>query len=322
MDKLIDLRPIDRLEIVILVDNTVCTKDATEDIVTPASGWVKPKEGELDLRSGHGLALLVKTELDDKTHQVLYDTGPSDELLLYNAEVLGLDLTETDAIAISHGHWDHMGGLLGALRAIGKSEVPVYLHNEMFRKRGIKSKILFWTRIRELDPVPAKKDIERFGGEPTHSPNPTLLANQTLMVGGEIPRITSYEKGFPGHVAYMDGEWVPDQDVIDDSCLVAHVRDKGLVVMAGCSHAGIANITRHASNMIQQKDILNIIGGFHLSGKNEVRIEPTINDLQKYSPHYITPIHCTGSKAQHMMRKSFGDRYIKGCVGDRFVFEA
>jgi 7,8-dihydropterin-6-yl-methyl-4-(beta-D-ribofuranosyl)aminobenzene 5'-phosphate synthase len=320
---LVDLQPIDRIEIVILVDNASCERPSETSIVSRATEWAQSGQGQsTNLRTGHGLSLLVKTELDGDIHQVIYDTGPSDELFHHNVRQLGLDLSETDAIVISHGHWDHMGGLFAALKAIGGQEIPVYIHKEMFRKRGVESKFLFWKRIRELAPVPTRDAIKKLGGKLIHSPNPTLIADSTFMVGGEIPRITHYERGFPGHVAYIDGQWVPDQDVIDDSCLVAHVRDRGLVIMAGCSHAGIVNITRHAANITQQKEILSILGGFHLVGKNEDRIEPTINDLQKFSPHYLTPIHCTGNKAQMMMRQSFGNRYVRGCVGDRFIFES
>ncbi len=317
------LQPIDRLEIVILVDNSVCYKQTTAPVVSPPPEWIEqPEKNELNLRSGHGLALLVKTEVDDEAHQVLYDTGPSSELLLYNAAKLGIDLEQIDAIAISHGHWDHMGGLLGAIETIGKPEISVYVHEAMFRKRGVERKFLFWKRIREFSRVPTEQEIESAGGRLVYSPNPTLLADSTLMTGGEIPRTTSYERGFPGHRAFINSQWVEDEDVIDDSCLVAHVGERGIVIMAGCSHAGVVNITRQASSMTQENDILNIIGGFHLGGKNEDRIDPTISDLEKHQPHYITPIHCTGSKAQKEMRDSFGSRYIRGCVGDRFVFEA
>ncbi len=317
------LQPVDRLEIVILVDNSVCHKQTTAPVVSPASEWMNLPEGiEPNLRSGHGLALLVKTEVDDKAHQVLYDTGPSKELLLHNASELGIDLEQIDAIAVSHGHWDHMGGLLGAIETIGKPDIPVYVHEAMFRKRGVERKFLFWKRNREFSRVPTEQEIESAGGRLVYSPNPTPLADSTLVTGGEIPRTTFYEKGFPGHRAFINSEWVEDEDVIDDSCLVAHVRERGIVIMAGCSHAGVVNITRHAASITEENEILNILGGFHLEGKNEDRIDPTISDLQKHRPQYITPIHCTGSKAQKEMQSSFGDRYIRGCVGDRFVFDA
>jgi 7,8-dihydropterin-6-yl-methyl-4-(beta-D-ribofuranosyl)aminobenzene 5'-phosphate synthase len=125
------------------------------------------------------------------------------------------------------------------------------------------------------------------------------------------------------HQAFRDGEWQPDPLIADDQALVAHVRDKGLVVITGCSHAGVINTVRYARKLTGVDRVYAVIGGFHLGTPLfEPIIEPTVKALEEFQPQVIVPTHCTGWRAAHALEAAFPEAFVPGSVGTRYVLQS
>ncbi len=149
---------------------------------------------------------------------------------------------------------------------------------------------------------------------------PTLLVEGHTLITGQIARTTSFEKGSPTHQAEVDGQWQPDPWIHDDQAMVINVKDKGLVVLTGCGHAGVVNTLLHAKNATGVSNIYAVIGGLHLTGKIfEPIIPPTIQALKEINPKVIVPQHCTGWKATHAIAQEFPEAFLANSVGTTFV---
>jgi 7,8-dihydropterin-6-yl-methyl-4-(beta-D-ribofuranosyl)aminobenzene 5'-phosphate synthase len=145
------------------------------------------------------------------------------------------------------------------------------------------------------------------------------LFENSVLVTGEVARTTGYEPGLPVQQAWLEGGWQPDPLVLDDQALIINVRDKGLIVMTGCGHAGVVNICRYARRLTGDQPLYTVLGGFHLSGPLfEPLIPRVIAELGAMSPQVIIPAHCTGWRAQSAMSAHFGDAYVPNAVGTRF----
>jgi len=147
---------------------------------------------------------------------------------------------------------------------------------------------------------------------------PSFLFDHSILVTGEIDRTSGFEPGFPPQQALRDGRWEPDPLVLDDQALIAHVRDKGLVVLTGCGHAGIVNITRYARRLTALDHVHAVIGGFHLGGAIFEPLIPRVCDeLAALSPDVIVPACCTGWAAQQALAQRFPLAFIPNTVGTR-----
>ncbi|MCG6553882.1 MAG: MBL fold metallo-hydrolase, partial [Candidatus Magnetominusculus sp. LBB02] len=150
---------------------------------------------------------------------------------------------------------------------------------------------------------------------------PVLIYNDRLLISGEIPRTTNFEKGFPIHYSRQGGDWTADPLIKDDISIVLHVSGKGLLIITGCAHAGLINIIRYAVELTGISEVYAVIGGFHLSGPMFEHVIPeTIAELKKINPTYIIPCHCTGVTAVHSILAAFPDSFIAPSVGTTFVF--
>ncbi len=310
------------LEVISLVDNVIDQmSQVTSASVIRAARWVQRRAfNPHELLAVHGLALLVRLTVDNETHTVLYDTGGSGEVILRNARTLGVEINDIEGIALSHGHGDHTGGLIGVLKKIDQP-VQVYLHPRSSMKRRVTYKTTSCVRSREIPTLFTIEEIIASGGEPVVIEKPKLLVENTMLLSGEIPRKTSYEKGFIGHQILIDGEWQDDQQVIDDRFAAIKVRDEGVVVLTGCSHAGIINILTEAVRLTGESRILGVIGGLHLVGpSNEPRITPTIRDLKQFNPSLIVPCHCTGWRARCAIAEQFGGSFANNGIGNLYRF--
>jgi 7,8-dihydropterin-6-yl-methyl-4-(beta-D-ribofuranosyl)aminobenzene 5'-phosphate synthase len=127
----------------------------------------------------------------------------------------------------------------------------------------------------------------------------------------------------PYHEAFHGDRWEPDPLILDDQGLVVHVRDRGLVVLTGCGHAGAVNIARHALRLTGVDRLQALIGGFHLAGPAfEPIIEPTVTALADLAPELIVPAHCTGWRAQHRLAAALPDAFVPNAVGTSFTLRA
>ena len=136
---------------------------------------------------------------------------------------------------------------------------------------------------------------------------------------GEIDRKTDFEPGLPPQQAWRNGQWESEPETLDDQALVMNIRDKGLVVMSGCGHAGIVNTVRYAMRLTGVETVYAIIGGFHLGGSFfEQIIDPTVAALLSLSPDVIVPAHCTGWRAQMAFAEQLPDAFTPNSIGTTF----
>ncbi len=316
-----ELRVIDRLEVISIVDNTVeiWSKPEREDVERYFK-WYNKKNVEDDsfLVAGGGLSFLVRISIGEENSTILFDTAESATPMSNNVEFLGLDLNEIDSIVLSHGHDDHFGGLLWSLRTIKKQGVPVYVHPQMPHLKGYRVKSETGEKIRQDRAFPSTQEIENAGGTLVSEEKPVLLANGMLLRTGEIPRQTEQEKA--NHLLLIDGKWVEDPYILEDVSLVANVNGKGIVVIVGCGHAGIINIVREAMRLTGEDRVHAIIGGFHMARSDKAHSQ-TIQLLQETNPKLLVPCHCTGWRARHAMSNQMPDAYVEGGVGHRYIIE-
>ncbi len=318
------LREVDSVEIVSLLDNSVDFLSTIEkEEVKHVRKWVTERMGARwvaeHFRSPiaeHGFSLLIRVFSSGKTHTILYDTGSSPEGIITNANRMGLDLSEIESIVLSHGHYDHSGGLLATLKAIDKENLPIFVHEDMFKTRGSAEPD---GTVRELPEFPSEDRVKP--AKYIRTKQPHVLANSTVMISGEVPRKTSFEQGLPRHMVFVDGKWQPDPLIWDDRAIVLNVKQKGLVVLSGCAHAGIINTTHHAQQLTGVKQIHAIIGGFHLAGKDcETRIKPTVEQLKQLDPTIVAPSHCTGWRGICTIAKELPKAFVWNSVGSLYSF--
>ena len=138
-----------------------------------------------------------------------------------------------------------------------------------------------------------------------------------MLVTGEIPRETSFEKGYLQQKALINGSWLPDPLILDDRAAVFNVKGKGLVIISGCAHAGIINTITYAQRITGVPRIYAVMGGFHLAGKeNENRIEQTAKELKQVNPKLVVPSHCTGWRAMFTIASALPDAFVWNSVGN------
>jgi len=319
-----ELNKIDKLEIFVLMDNVSDPFTASHDGLRWNEfqyqfGVRKQQEmcGAIQCRACNGLSLLLKIYQQDKVHTLLFDTGPDDGLVVENAKRLGINLTEVDAIILSHGHFDHFGGTLSVLNAIGKHDLPIYVHPELFLPRAFQRKD---DLIKVSNNLTAEL-VESHGGRVVESTQPIELFNKSLLITGEVPRNTSYETGNPNENRLVNNQWKKSPDIIDERCIILNLKNKGICVFTGCGHTGVINAIEHSKDLLKTDKVHFIMGGFHLAGKEYVnRISPTIADLERIDPNYIITGHCTGRQAQTELTQVFGDKHIPYGVGTVFRF--
>jgi len=324
------LKPVDRLTVQVLVDNATDYLSTNPDHVRSEAqchveNGMETMSGENICCAHHGLSLVITAHADGTARTLLFDAGPEAYGVKRNSANLHVDMGAVEALMLSHGHWDHAGGMLQAVRLVRDArpagELPCYLHPGMFRQRGQR---LPSGQVLAMAPIPQPEDYRAAGATPELGTAPRSVLDDRFFVSGEIPRVTPYEKGLPPHVRRTeDGTgWEPDPWILDERFLAAHVKDKGLVVFSACSHAGIVNVLTEARNRFPDVPLHAVMGGFHLSGAAVEPIIPdTVRDLGGFGLRWIVPCHCTGWRAQAALVAAFGEAHVSpGAVGKRFTF--
>ena len=224
---------------------------------------------------------------------------------------------------MSHGHWDHAGAMLLALNMIrarnGHREIPYYAHPDMFRTRAVQ---LANGALRLMEDIPSVDELNASGAKVIVTKESQLLLDGMFFVSGEIPRTTSFERGYPGQVRRTaDGRgWEPDELLMDERWIGVNVAGKGLVLLTGCSHAGVVNVLKHARGLFPDLLLHAAIGGLHLSGPNEAIIAQTVEGMREFDLATIGAGHCTGWRAMTALANAFGEKLAPSAVGKRYVF--
>jgi 7,8-dihydropterin-6-yl-methyl-4-(beta-D-ribofuranosyl)aminobenzene 5'-phosphate synthase len=316
-------KQVDSVEIISLVDNSADFQSATDKKqVQSFRQWTSKQFGrhkpmktvELPIAE-HGFSMLVHAITDGKKHTVLFDTGVSRRGVTENAKRMGLNLKDVETIVLSHGHYDHFGGLEAAVKEISKTGLPIIAHESMFDVRGQSNQN---GTVREYPRFPTKARLNP--AKIVTTTLPSLLADDTICVTGEIPRKTKFEKGFTRHRKFVNGSWQPDPLIRDDRAIAINIKRKGLIVLSGCAHAGIINTVAYVQRITGETKVYAAIGGFHLAGKdNENRIEATVKELKKINPALIAPSHCTGWKAIHAIAEALPNAFVWNSVGNLYT---
>jgi len=317
----------DRVEVLVLVDNV-------SDFLSSSPAGV---EGELSrfwrrgarLQAGrllccaaHGFSCAVTAWSGGKSRTLLFDAGPDGPVLRDNAARLGFDMGSVDALFLSHGHWDHAGGMLEALDLIragnGGQPVATFMHPGMYRSRAMKAPD---GSMRPFEDVPGPQTLELHGARIVHATEPQLILDDLFFVSGEIPRVTSFELGMPGQLRRTeDGAgWEPDALLMDERFVAVRVRGKGTFVFTACSHAGVVNVLTHARSTMAGGPLHGLLGGFHLAGSTERLIPETVEAMRGFGLQLIAPAHCTGWRAVGALAATFGDAVVPCAVGKTYL---
>ncbi|OIP27124.1 MAG: MBL fold metallo-hydrolase [Chloroflexi bacterium CG_4_10_14_0_8_um_filter_46_9] len=252
----------------------------------------------------HGVSFLLEGAKGSDVMRILVDVGQNSQALLNNMKLMNISPSIIDAVVLTHCHYDHTQGVARMLKEIGRKDIRVIAHRDIFRLNFVTEPYL---RHVGIMPGDSREEIEKAGG--------SLLLNKgsvKLMSGitttGEVKRQTDFEQVGIALKTLEGGEVVDDQ-MLDDISVVANVSGKGLVIVTGCSHAGIVNIAKHAMELTGCEKIEGIIGGLHLIDAPDDRIKRTVEELSKLNPEWICAGHCTGFKAQVELYLAFRERF-------------
>ena len=323
-----NLAAVDALEVLVLVDNVTDSLSSNPPNVLPewsvllAGGKLRVLAGSNICCAHHGLSLLLTATIGSVRRTLLFDAGPAAATFERNAQILGVDFSSIEAVVLSHGHWDHAGGLLAAVESIarhrGRERFTCYVHPGMFRQRATERPD---GQLYVNEPLPDPQRLSAAGATVVNTRDPQSVADGAFYVSGEIPRVTSYEAGVPNHLTRsVDGaSWEPDPLIMDERFVSVQVKGKGQFVFSACSHAGLINVLTHARSVFPSVPLYGAMGGLHLSGMNERVIPQTVADLKTFGLKLLAPGHCTGWRAMSRMAAEFGDELVPSAVGKTYL---
>ena len=253
-----------------------------------------------------GLSILAET---DETN-VLLDTGQSISAS-HNASIYGIDLSKIDTIVISHGHYDHTGGLQHVLRQMRK-EVEIIAHPDIWAAKYTRRQ---GDNYRYIGIPFQREELESLGAR-FNLTKESVKITDDIMTTGEVPMVTEYEQIEPNRFFVKEDSGWKSDDIPDDQALIIKT-EQGLVVLLGCAHRGIINTLYHAQKLTGVKEINTVLGGCHLIGASEERVWLTIAALQELDVQRAGVSHCTGLPAAAIMAQELGDRFFYNNAGTR-----
>jgi 7,8-dihydropterin-6-yl-methyl-4-(beta-D-ribofuranosyl)aminobenzene 5'-phosphate synthase len=291
----------------------------------------------------HGLAFHLDSFRGSERRQILLDFSFTDEVLLQNYRALGVDPAQADALILSHGHVDHYGGLLDmALAENGRLEPDLTLYaggEDTFCRRVVVTPAGDRIDWGQLD----RNELEERGFRIALAEQPTVVAGHAF-TSGQIPRRTEFEKGLPGarldvgpsdsgcaasmHFAPTELKVESGEDglVVDtfrgEIATAYNVKERGLVVISSCGHAGIVNTVRHVQAATGIEKIHAIAGGFHLAPAPDEVVARTVEEFRRIDPDYILPMHCTGMNTILALSREMPQKLVLPSTGTRVTFGA
>ena len=309
------LTEVDRLEVQVLVDNVTDSLSSTPPFVTRE--W--PALVRQGMRRVAGAACAAPTTAcrwcsapppADASTCVLFDAGPVDYAVEHNGTRLGIDFGAIEAVVLSHGHWDHGGGLLKAF--------------ELMRDRGARTQryrssctpacspsVANASRMAACCPtalLPTPDELADAGADAGGHPRAAVPARWHVLPERRDTARDDIRDGLRNQVRRTaHGEWEPDPLIMDERFLAVAVKDKGIVVFTACSHAGVVNVLTHARECFPDQKLYAVMGGFHLSGETERCIPETVRDIASFGLSVIAPGHCTGWRALNSLVQTCGE---------------
>lgn len=254
----------------------------------------------------HGLSVFIK----HKNINILFDTGQSD-IYCRNAIQMGMDLSKADYIVLSHGHYDHCGGLIHFPQT---DKTPtIFAHKDAFQKRYVINPN--GRSHREIGIPWSLQDSSFISNNLTLTQKAVTIVPDIFLFG-EIPSTTLFE-GVPE--GFFTGE-EPNRlaDMMADEQMLIFDTDKGLCVFLGCSHPGVVNCLNYALKQFPGKKIDTLVAGMHLDSVSPLRLQMTIQHIIDLGIRKVVPLHCTGIYAITEMMRFLRDKCLPLCAGDTF----
>ncbi len=248
----------------------------------------------------HGLSFLIENK-----EKILFDTGKSFDVLNHNLEVFGEKKEDISKIFISHGHYDHTGGLLGIMKY---SNAKIFAHPSIFEEKYKKTV----TELKYIGPPFNKNDLPNIS-----LTKESIELSKNIFTTGEIERTFDFEKASTAFQKKIDSRYMHD-DIIDDQALVIKT-NIGSVVILGCNHSGLLNTIEHSKDLLGD-DVFLVLGGTHLVAADDNRISRTVEYLKKYGIT-LFGFHCTGDYASFKLRSALDKMYCRGYTGFEISIE-